>query len=188
MPLQQIIPTFMALNASDDVSPSHYVNIRTGDPVFAGGLNGGDYFDLTEKEANDLSYKTNGILHSGRYRRVQIYHTATPSLVAAGLVGFMVAALAPEVNIVTTASQGLHNVRPVIFLNTVTPGNWCFIIELGIANIRMSGTGAAGADIGVTTTTGMGTAGTTPAIGKLLEASTANTTHRVLLNLPVVQG
>jgi len=188
MPLQQIITTWFALNGSNDESPSGVNDLRTGAPQFVGGLNIGDYFDLTEQEANEHSWTQIGILHAGRYRRVQIYSTATASLIDKGLVGFMVPALVPELNIVTSASQGLHNVRTVIFLNKVDPGKYCFIQELGVANVKMSAAGAAGATIGVTPATGLGTAGTTPAIGTLLEAATANATARVLLNLPVVQG
>src|SRR5215475_10835127 len=65
MPLQQIITTWFALNGSNDESPSGVNDLRTGAPQFVGGLNIGDYFDLTEQEANEHSWTQIGILHAG---------------------------------------------------------------------------------------------------------------------------
>jgi hypothetical protein len=191
MPLQQIIPTWFALNGCNDISPSGLNDIRTGAPVFAGGLNIGDYFDLTEQEAREHSYEVTGILHSGRYRRVQIHPQANDQNVEKGRILWMVTALIPDVNIVTTSNNGLVGVRPVVVLNDVEPGNYCFIQELGVASIRMGGSGTIGQMVapgssGTATVATETTEGNV--IGKLLQAASNNQTALVLLELPVVQG
>jgi hypothetical protein len=196
MPLQQILPTWLALNGCNDASPSGMVNIRTGEPVFAGGLNLGDYFDLTEKEANGASYTQTGILHSGRFRRVQVHAGATAANVKAGTLGVMVAALIPEVNIVTSFDAGVANMRVVVFLNVVTPGNFCFVQELGIANVlaaaALTGAATVGAQVIATANGTVDSGGTTTAsvspLGKFLDVPVINTVVRALLNLPDIQG
>jgi hypothetical protein len=136
MPFQPIVPTWLALNAADDTSPSYFTDLRTGQPVFAGGLNQGDYFDLTNEEANNLSYKTNGILYAGRYRRVKVDSGATAANVKTGTIGLMPSLAVvstnplgtknPPMNIVTSYDQAIGvtagGVRPVVFLNSITPG------------------------------------------------------------------
>lgn len=187
MPQQQIITTWFALNGSDDETASGIADIRTGAPLYVGGLNIGDYFDMTEKEANEHSYETVGILHAGRYRRVQVQLGATATNVVKGKMGFMVTALVPELNIVTSADHGLLAVRPVVFLNTVTPGHYCFIQELGVASITAAGSITAGAVVSVSNA-GTVTAAATNPVGKALKAGSANQLVEVLLDLPVVQG
>lgn len=148
MPQQQILPTWLTLNGCNDTSASGFTDLRTGLPVNAGGLNLGDYFDVTNAEALQLSYQTNGILYAGRYRRVQVDSGATAGNVKTGTIGMMpsLAAMAidgitkntPSANIVTSYDQSValtSQVRPVIFLNTVTPGNFCFVQELGVATV-----------------------------------------------------
>src|SRR3954467_12964364 len=129
MPFQPTLPTWLALNAANDTSPSYFTDLRTGAPVFAGGLNLGEYFDLTHKEANQLSYKTTGILYAGRYRRVQVDSGATAANVKTGTIGLMPSLAVvglnglgtrnPPVNIVTSYDQaigGANSLRPVVFL------------------------------------------------------------------------
>jgi hypothetical protein len=187
MPLQQIITTWFALNGSNDETASGIADIRTGAPLYVGGLNIGDYFDLTEGEAKEHSYETVGILHSGRYRRVQVHAGATETDVIKGKFGFMVAALVPNVNVVTSANHGILGVRPVVFLNNVEPGRYCFIQELGVASVLTAGAVTAGAVVSVSAA-GTVTAATTQPVGKALQAAGSGQHALVLLDLPVVQG
>ena len=149
MPFQPIVPTWLALNACNDTSASGFTDPRTGLPVNAGGLNLGDYFDLTNKEALQLSYPTNGTLYCGRYRRVQVDSGATAANVKTGTIGVMPSLAAvqqdlggtfpPSMNVVTSYDQSIGGgsklVRPVVFLNTITPGNFGFVQELGVASV-----------------------------------------------------
>jgi hypothetical protein len=140
MPQQQILPTFLAINASNDTSASSMTDLRTGQPYNAGGLNLGDWFNLTEAEANALSYLTNGTLHAGRYRRVQVDSGATASNVKTGTIGLMVAGLQPNLNVVTSYDKGIVGAHPVIFLNAITPGNYGFVQEDGILTVLCGAT------------------------------------------------
>jgi hypothetical protein len=170
MPLQQILPTWLSLNACNDTSPSYFTDLRLGIPVFAGGLNLGDYFDVTNKEAASVSYTTTGLLYSGRYRRVQVDSGATAGNVKTGTIGLMCSLAAviadgdpagkPTANIVTSYDQSIAGavaVRPVVFLNSITPGNFGFIQELGVASVLGKASFANG----------------TPAIGDFIDSSTS---------------
>ena len=143
MPLQQILPTWLAINNCNFTSPSGMTDPITGQPYNAGGLGLGDYFDTTEQEANTASYQTNGTLHAGRYRLVQLDPNATAADVKSGTIGYMVYPAAgpfPTYNIVTSADKGLLGAHPVVFLNVITPGNYGFVQELGIATVLMGAT------------------------------------------------
>lgn len=142
MPFQPILPNWLALNACNDTSPTGLTDLRTGQAYFAGGLNLGDFFDLTEAEANALSYTTLPAvtLHAGRYRRVQVDSGATASNVKTGTVGLMVAGAQPQLNRVTSYDKGIVGAHPVLFLNAITPGNYGFVQELGIASILCGAT------------------------------------------------
>ncbi len=211
MPYQPIVPTWLALNAANDTSPSYFTDLRTGQPVFAGGLNNGDYFDLTNDEANNLSYKTNGILYAGRYRRVQVDSGATAANVKTGTIGLMPSLAVvslnplgtrnPPMNIVTSYDQaigGADAMRPVIFLNSITPGNYGFIQELGVATVLyksgLTGTPTIGGIIN-STTSGLAdapssaTAVVRTSIGLAIDLPPSGATGRILMNyVPVVQG
>ena len=215
MPFQPIVPTWLALNAANDTSPSYFTDLRTGQPVLAGGLNLGDYFDLTNPEANDLSYQTNGVLYAGRYRRVQVDSGATAANVKTGTIGLMPSLAVvgvnkygtrnPPMNIVTSYDQAIGlstNVRPVVFLNAITPGNYGFVQELGVATVlgasSFSATPAIG-DLLQTTTSGLVTdptqsTGLTSATAKLvigtaIDLPKVSALFRILLQyVPVVQG
>lgn len=215
MPFQPIVPTWLALNSCNDTSASYFTDLRTGLPVNAGGLNQGDYFDLTNKEAAALSYTTTGLLYEGRYRRVQVDSGATAANVKTGTIGLMPSLAAviadgdpagkPTVNIVTSYDQGIGlatNVRPVVFLNTITPGNFGFVQELGLATVlgknplSSSGTIAIG-DIIVSATGGVAddpTQTTQPTyaqmkliLGTAVDLPVSNGKFRILLNLGVYQ-
>lgn len=198
LPFQPILPTFsLTLNACNDTSPSGMTDLRTGQALMAGGLNLGDYFDLTEAEANQLSYTTTGTLHSGRYRRVQVDSGATSSNVKTGTIGLMVAGGQPQINLVTSYDKGIVGAHPVIFLNTVTPGNYCFVQELGIAAILMGATiqkaAPATGDMISSTTLGVGQDLTLQeyvpvTVGIALSPPSPNTLCLTQLILPTLQG
>jgi hypothetical protein len=214
MPFQPILPTWLAINNANFTSPTALTDPRTGLPFAAGGLNLGDYFDLTEQEANSASYTTNGTLHSGRYRFVLVDSGANSTNVKTGTVGYLrpgfsvsnvvitaagtgattgvyniaattgtgggtgamiqvvvgstgtitsatvlqggnyyvsvptfsltitgtsggtvAAELSTSPNVITDFSNKVTAVRPVVFLNSITPGNYGFIQELGVATV-----------------------------------------------------
>lgn len=231
MPLQQILPTWLAWNNANFQTPSGITDLRTGQDFPAGGLNLGDYFDATEKEANACSALNVGLLHSGRYRLVQVDSGATAANVKTGTIGYAaqgkyvqganvanpgtggtpgtynipatpgsgggsgaviqvvvgasgtvvnvsvlqggnnyyvpptfpltgIAGLTGAVlnvqlnttpNIVTSVDVTINlpnsfgplavGNRPVIFLNSITPGNYGFIQELGVATVLIGGGG-----------------------------------------------
>lgn len=87
MPLQQILPTWLAWNNANFPTQSGLEDLRTQQDFPAGGLNLGDYFDATEKEANACSFLPVGLLHWGRYRLVQVDSGATAANVQTGTVG-----------------------------------------------------------------------------------------------------
>ena len=89
MPLQQLLPTWLALNNCNFPTASGIQDLRTGQDFPAGGLNMGDYFDVTEQEANSMSALTVGLLHHGRYRLVKVDSGATVANVKTGTVGFI---------------------------------------------------------------------------------------------------
>ncbi len=198
MPYLPILPTWVAINAADDESPTGLVDLRTGQPVYGGALNLGDYFDLTEQEANNLSDTDTGTLHSGRYRRVQVDSGATAAYVDTGHVGFMVDGGQPQINLVTSYDKGIVGAHPVVFLNAITPGNYGFVQELGIANILCGATiqksGPASGDLVEATTLGVINDPTTQTvnaatIGQALNPPSPNTMIMVQLRyVPVLQG
>jgi hypothetical protein len=220
MPFQPALPTWLALNNVNNSSPSGMTDPMTGFPYEGGGLNLGDYFDLTNEEAA-TAYTTNGILYNGRYRFVQVDSGATAANVKTGTVGYVrsgstvksvivltqgtgqtvgtyqvaatvgsgggqgaiiqvivtsptaisvsvlnagfgyvspptftlatggtpgtvVAQLGLGQNVVTSAdialtpsgtNAGIGPVHPVIFLNSITPGNYGFVQESGVATV-----------------------------------------------------
>lgn len=119
-------------------SPSGMTDIRTGLPYQAGGLIVGAYFDLTEAEAQALS---GNVLHTGRYRFVQIDSTATAANIKAGSVGLM-KSLALGVNFITSFDLGLAGgLHPVVFINSptatqISAGAYLFVQEQGIVKVN----------------------------------------------------
>lgn len=273
MPQQQALPTWLAVNNMNSVSPSGQTDNMTGYPYEGGGLNLGDYFDLTNDEAATASYTTNGLLYSGRYRYVQVDSGATAANVKTGTVGYtrlgstvksvvvltqgsgqtvgtyqiastggggtgaiiqvvvasatsitasvvsggygytsvptftlatggtpgtVVAQLNSTPNIVTSADVATNAVRPVVFLNSITPGNYGFIQELGTATVlaTASQTQAANQFAIVKSSSADGTMTASSAtfgpyaIGSVLDPITtplANTPFKIVLDGPVVQ-
>jgi hypothetical protein len=228
MPFQPALPTWLCINNVNSPYQSGQGDSNTGFPYNAGGLNQGDYFDLTNDEAAGASYPTNGLLYSGRYRYVQVDSGATAANVKTGTVGFIrsgssvksvvvltqgsgqtigtytvaanvgsgggsgaiiqvivtaanaitatvvnggqgyvspptftlatggtpgtvVAQLGISQNIVTSADVALSSsataaavgpVHPVVFLNSITPGNYGFVQESGVATVIVQSTSA----------------------------------------------
>ena len=143
MPLQQALPTWLALNAANFTSPSGLVDLRTGTAQMAGGLNLGDYFDLTEAEANALSNTTVGLLHQGRYRLVQVDANATQSDVATGKAAFFALGKSVQQVVIATAGSGQ------------APGTYTATASTGVATISYT-INAAGA-LALVTVTNPGT-------------------------------
>jgi hypothetical protein len=197
MPLQPILPTWLAINACNYTSASGLTDLRTGQPYNAGGLNAGDYFDITEGEANRASYTTNGTLHAGRYRRVQADSGATASNIKVGTIGYMVAGGQPQLNLVTSYDKAIVGAHPVTFLNIVTPGNWCFVQELGVMTCLCGATLTKASpntgDLVQSTTLGVIDDPTTQTmnqntIGVALDPPNPNTLIRVLATTATVTG
>ncbi len=272
MPQQQIVPTWLAWNNCNFPTQSGIQDLRTGQDFPAGGLNRGDYFDATESEANTASYGTNGLLHSGRYRLVQLDSGATAANVKTGTVGYLRAGGSVQGVVITNAGTGatagtytisatvgsgggsgavisvvvgsggtitsatvvsggvnyisvpsfsltatgtsggavaaqlnstpntvtsydvavteVTVVRPVVFLNAITPGNYGFVQELGLATL-LSG-GAITANNFVSATTGGvvtgGTTFTVTTVGQAIDAAAGTgLLFKAYLNGPVVQ-
>lgn len=193
MPYNPTLPTWTNLNAADSTSSTGQTDLRTGLALQGGNLILGDYFDVREAEANQLSDTTVGTLHAGRYRWVQVDSAATAANVKTGTIGLL-ASLAQGVNVVTSYDKGLGtatgNLRPVVFLNAIAPGDYGFIQELGQASVLAAAGISAGAGASIISTTGGEvTNGTTAGrvIGTALGTATAGSVFQVLLNLPVVQ-
>lgn len=197
MPQTQTLATWLALNGANDTSPSYNVDLRTGNPVYGGALNLGDYFDLTNNEALSMSQTSVGTLYAGRYRRVQVDSGATSSNVKTGTIGLMVAGGQPQMNLVTSYDKGIVGAHAVVFLNAITPGNYGFVQELGIASILCGATltksGPNTSDLMNSTTLGVLD---DPTVQELIPASmgialsppSPNTLCVVQLRLPVLQG
>lgn len=151
MPFQQGLPAWVVLNASNDTAASGMSDVYTNFPYNAGGLNLGDYFDLTSAEAFRNCKPSTGTLYCGRYRRIQVDSGATAANVKTGTIGLMASQAAASIdigniggklpvsmNIVTDFSHGhlgATQIRPVVFLNAITPGNFGWIQELGVATV-----------------------------------------------------
>jgi hypothetical protein len=151
MPQQQALPAWVVLNGSNDTTASGMADQYTGFPYNAGGLNLGDYFDCTSAEAFRNCKPSTAVLYCGRYRRIQVDSGATAANVKTGTIGLLASqaaagidigniggALPVSMNIVTSFDKGIGSatsVRPVVFLNAITPGNFGWIQELGVANV-----------------------------------------------------
>ena len=106
MPQQQILPTWTSLNNANSTSQSGMSDPISGQPYNSGGLNLGDYFDITNDEAMSLSYQTNGILYAGRYRWVQVDSGATAANVKTGTVGYIRSGMTVKSVGITNAGSG----------------------------------------------------------------------------------
>jgi hypothetical protein len=175
MPQQQALPAWVVLNASNDTSASGMADQYTGFPYNAGGLNLGDYFDLTSQEAFRNCKPSVATLYAGRYRRIQVDSGATAANVKTGTIGLLASqaaasqdigniggALPVSMNIVTSFDKAIGSatsVRPVVFLNSITPGNFGWVQELGVASVlgksTLTNTTPLAGDIVISTTGGL---------------------------------
>jgi hypothetical protein len=127
-------------------------------------------------------------------------YTSVPTftLATGGTPGTVVAQLNSTPNIVTSADVATNAVRPVVFLNSITPGNYGFIQELGTATVlaTASQTQAANQFAIVKSSSADGTMTASSAtfgpyaIGSVLDPITtplANTPFKIVLDGPVVQ-
>lgn len=278
MPLQPIIPIWGGLNNANSPSSTGLVDPVTNQQYNTGGLEVGDYFDLTEKEANALSVSATGTCHSGRYRYIQVDSSATAANVKTGTVGFLrngssvksaviltagsgqtngtyniaanagigggsgavlgvviagglitnvyvvtpgfgyssvptftvaeggtpgtiAAQLNIGINLVTSADQTTTSataIRPVVYLNSITPGNFGFVQELGVAtvlgNVTQSSAvagsyvNAVPANNGTVTTTAASGSPIGSTIGVAIDTPVASNLFKALLQyVPVVQ-
>ena len=216
MPQQQALPAWVVLNAANDTAASGMSDVYTGFPYNAGGLNLGDYFDLTSAEAYRNCKPSTGILYCGRYRRIQVDSGATAANVKTGTIGLLASqaaasqdigniggALPVTMNVVTSYDKAIGNsssLRPVIFLNTITPGNFGWVQELGVATVlsgsltNASGPGGAvvSAANGLADTPAGATQPTwtaiTTMIGCAYDIPKANGLFRILMDgVPIVQ-
>lgn len=94
------------LNTANDTSASGFANLRTGQPVNAGGLCLGDAIDLSNFEAAGLSSPNFGTLFQGRYRRVQVDVNATAANVKAGTAAYVVPGGSLYAVLILTAGSG----------------------------------------------------------------------------------
>lgn len=206
MPKQQALPAWVVLNVANDVSPSGMADVYTGQPYMAGGLNVGDYFDLAAKEAFRNCKPSVGVLYYGRYRRILVDPSSTPANIKTGSIGFMSppadAAVAfgkigganpITANIISDYAHALDaHLRPVVFLNAITPGNYGWVQELGVASVLGDAgitAGAIGATVSASATTGLAviTGGAAP-LGVAIDVPTAGVVFRILMQgVPVVQ-
>jgi hypothetical protein len=106
MPQQQALPTWLTLNSQNSPYQSGQGDNVTGFPYNAGGLNQGDYFDLTNDEAASLSNPATGLLYSGRYRYVQVDSGATAANVKTGTVGYIRSGSSVKSVVVLTQGTG----------------------------------------------------------------------------------
>ncbi len=109
MPQQQALPTWLTLNSQNNASQSGLTDPITGFPYAGGGLNQGDYFDVTNDEAAQLSNPATGLLFQGRYRYVQVDSGATAANVKTGTVGFARSGSSVATAVTTAVGTGLTN-------------------------------------------------------------------------------
>jgi hypothetical protein len=143
-----------------DYVPTSLVGVNSPSPTLAAdpvtnariatGAFPGAVFYLSEKQANDLSaVAVNGAsvmqCHAGWYMVVQVDAAATANLIAQGLIGARASLASPSkvTDIVhSIAALGVGQ-QPVIFLNSVTPGNYTIVQIAGDVNVLASAAVAA---------------------------------------------
>ena len=112
-----------------------------------------------------------------------------------GVTGTVLAQLSSTPNVVTSYDIVSNGIKPVVFLNSITPGNYGFVQELGLATVLCNATaGSAAVGDYVNSTTG-GTVTTTAqsgspvgsTIGRAVDVATASLLFKAYLTGPVVQ-
>ena len=122
MPKQQILPTWTSFNNANFANQSGMSDPVSGEPYNSGGLNLGDYFDVTNDEAASMSYKQNGLCFAGRYRLVQVDSGATAANVKTGTVGYVRSGSTVKSVVITDAGSGGTNGTYTINANTGSGG------------------------------------------------------------------
>lgn len=171
------VPT--SLVGVNSASKTLAAEVVTGLPISTGALPGpGEAFYLSEKWANQLSYTSvNGATvlqcHAGWYMIVQVDPLATSSLIFQGSIGARLSlAKSSTVSDIVTATAALGTGQnPVIFLNSVTPGNYTIVQISGDASVYGSAAIALGAALAYSVTTGQ------------VATSAAPTTYAILATL-----
>lgn len=146
------VPTSLIGNNSP--SPTLAAEVVTGLPISTGAFPGNTFF-LTEAQASQLSQSVvNGatpafVCHAGWYKVVQVSAAATAANIKAGAIGAQAAipltysasqASVPPSAVVTdcaTAGTAGLGTNPVVFLNTVTPGNYTIVQIAGDASVLL---------------------------------------------------
>jgi hypothetical protein len=139
-----------------------------------------------------------GVIQSASVAQGGFNYVSAPTfpLTVTGVTGATLSAqLNSSANLVTSQDKGV-SARPVVFLNAITPGNFGFVQELGLATVP-AGASAGTAGVGdwvnvgaggtVTTTAATGSAiGAT--IGSAVDVAVANSLFKAYLSeVPVVQ-
>jgi hypothetical protein len=162
------VPT--SLVGVNSASPTLAAEVVTGLQIATGARPGaGEAFYLSESWANQLSLTAiNGATvltcHAGWYMIAKVDTAATTALVAQGLVGGRVTLS----NTYTVSDCAHANTAlgagqfPVIFLNSVTPGNYTIVQISGDASLLGSGAITTGAALAYSITTGQVIASAAP--------------------------
>jgi hypothetical protein len=134
VPHQQIIPIWGGLNNANSTSSTGLSDPVTGQQYNTGGLQSGDYFDLTEKEANQLSVTATGVCHQGRYRYVLVDSGATASNVKTGTVGFLRAGTTVASAVTINAGSGMTTGTYSVAANVGSGGGVGAVIQVIVAS------------------------------------------------------
>jgi hypothetical protein len=148
------IPT--ALVGNNSPSPTLAAEVVTGLPIPTGAFPGNCFF-LSESQASQLSQSVVNAAfpaftcHAGWYMVVQVSAAAVAANVKAGAIGAVInvpttyaaeIAGVPPQSVVTdgatAATAGLLGNYPVVFLNSVTPGNYTIVQVAGDATVLLA--------------------------------------------------
>ena len=130
MPQQQALPTWLALNGMNSPYQSGQGDSQTGFPYAGGGLNAGDYFDLTNDEAAGASNTATGLCFAGRYRYVQVDSGATAAYVKTGTVGYIRAGSSVKNVVVLTQGSGQTVGTYQVAANVGSGGGYGAVIQV----------------------------------------------------------
>lgn len=163
----------------NSASPTLAAEAITGYQIATGARPGpGEAFYLSERWANELStFAVNGATvlqcHAGWYMIAQVDQNANPALIGQGKIGARLGLAKTSVVsdvVIATAALGSGQF-PVIFLNSVTPGNYTIVQISGDASVLGSAAVALGDALAYSVTTGQ------------VATSAAPTTYAILKTL-----
>lgn len=148
------VPT--SLIGNNSASPTLAAEVVTGLPIATGAFPGNVFF-LSEQQASQLSQTVVNsatpafTCHAGWYMVAQVSASATAGNIKAGAIGACVnvpltyaaeQTFVPPQSVVTDCATantaGLLANYPVVFLNTVTPGNYTIVQLAGDASILLA--------------------------------------------------